>query len=370
MSGAAPPGLKVTQGVALVSGDWSLLALKPRLLLLRGLLALNGQRVADWDLSGVQRMDSFGALLLWRAWGQRRPATLVLPGALQAVFERMQLQHEPPPSLERDWLAPLVALGQALLRMISHVQDFLVMLGTVIIEALRLLREPRCIPWREFSAALYHTSVRALPISALVGFLIGIVLAYLSAMQLRNFGADVLIIHILGIGVIRELGPVLVSILVAGRSGSAITAQLGVMRVTEEIDALAAMGVSVHQRLILPKVLALALAMPLLVLWTSAAALAGGMLATELQLEIGWQHFATSLPQVVPVQNLYIGFVKGSIFGVAIALIACHFGLRIQPNTESLSRNTTAAVVTAITAVILLDALLAMLTRGIGVPLR
>jgi len=110
--------------------------------------------------------------------------------------------------------------------------------------------------------------------------------------------------------------------------------------------------------------------MPLLVLWTSTIALAGGMLAAQVQLEIDWRYFLLSLPQVVPVQNLYIGAAKGMVFGVTIALISCHFGLRIKPNTESLSRNTTASVVSAITAVILLDAVFAMLTRGIGVPLR
>jgi ABC-type multidrug transport system fused ATPase/permease subunit len=128
-----------------------------------------------------------------------------------------------------------------------------------------------------------------LPITALVGFLIGVVLSYLSALQLKTFGADVFIINILGIGIVRELGPVLVAVLVAGRSGSAMTAQLGVMRVTEEIDALAAMGVSRSLRLVLPKVVALVAAMPLLVLWTSAAALFGGMVAASFQLDMSYR---------------------------------------------------------------------------------
>ncbi len=139
-----------------------------------------------------------------------------------------------------------------------------------------LLHHPRDWPLLEISANLFKVGVKAMPVSALVGFLIGVVLSYLSALQLRTFGADAFIVNILGMGIIRELGPVLVSVLVAGRSGSAMTAQLGVMRVTEEIDALAAMGVSRSLRLVLPKVVALTLAMPLLVLWTSAIALFGG----------------------------------------------------------------------------------------------
>lgn len=353
-----------------LSGDWTLAALRPRLIVLRAQLLLS-RSVPAWDLGQVSRMDSFGALLLWRAWGLREPELLVLPAQLHPAFERVRaVAAVEIPRPARDWLSPLLRVGRSMLALREQLADFLRMLGMVVIEAARLFVEPRSIPWKEFSAALYKTGVQAMPISALVGFLIGIVLSYLSSLQLRNFGADALVINILGIGIIRELGPVLVSILVAGRSGSAITAQLGVMRVTEELDALAAMGVSAHQRLIWPKVLAMAIAMPLLVLWTSAAALAGGMLTADLLLEIDWRFFLSVLPHVVPVQNLYIGLIKGAVFGVAIALIASHFGLRIQPNTESLSRNTTASVVSAITAVILLNAVFSMLTRGIGVPLR
>jgi len=194
------------------------------------------------------------------------------------------------------------------------------------------------------------------------------VLSYLSALQLKNFGADVFIVNILGLGIIRELGPVLVALLVAGRSGSAMTAQLGVMRVTEEIDALATMGVSRSLRLVFPKVVALAIAMPLLTLWTTAIALLGGMVSAQLQLDISYGFFLQTLPRAVPAANLWIGLTKGLVFGVLVALVACHFGLRVRPNTESLSANTTASVVTAITLVIIADAIFAVATRNIGLP--
>lgn len=224
------------------------------------------------------------------------------------------------------------------------------------------------MPARELGANIYKAGVKAMPVTALVGFLIGIVLSYLSALQLKQFGAEVFIINILGLGVIRELGPLLVAVLVAGRSGSAMTAQLGVMRVTEEIDALTVMGVQRSLRLVFPKVAALALVMPLLVLWTIAAALVGGMISAEIQLDISYGFFLETLPKVVPVANLWIALVKGVVFGVTIALVACHFGLRVRPNTESLSINTTASVVTSITVVILLDAMFAIATRGMGMP--
>jgi phospholipid/cholesterol/gamma-HCH transport system permease protein len=146
-----------------------------------------------------------------------------------------------------------------------------------------------------------------------------------------------------------------------------MTAQLGVMRVTEEIDALEVMGVQRSLRLIFPKVVAMALAMPLLVVWTTAAALLGGMAAAEIQLDISFSFFLQTLPKVVPLGNVWIALSKGVVFGIAIALVACHYGLRVRPNTESLSANTTASVVTAITVVILLDAVFAILTRGVGI---
>jgi phospholipid/cholesterol/gamma-HCH transport system permease protein len=172
---------------------------------------------------------------------------------------------------------------------------------------------------------------------------------------------------LLGIAIIRELGPVLAAILVAGRSGSAMTAQIGVMRVTEELDALAVMGIPHTLRLVLPKMIALAIAMPLLVLWTNAVALIGGMVSAQVQLGIDYRHFISSLPEAVPIANLWLGLGKGVVFGILIALIACHFGLRIKPNSESLGIGTTNSVVTAITVVILVDAVFAIAFSDIGI---
>jgi phospholipid/cholesterol/gamma-HCH transport system permease protein len=164
----------------------------------------------------------------------------------------------------------------------------------------------------------------------------------------------------------RELGPVLAAILVAGRSGSSMTAQLGVMRVTQELDAMSVMGIPQTSRLILPKVLALGAGLPLLVLWTDAVALFGGMVAANAELGLSYRYFFDALPAAVPVQNFYLGIGKGVVFGMLIALLACHYGLRIRPNTESLGTGTTSSVVTAITVVILVDAIFAVAFRDIG----
>lgn len=355
-----------------LAGEWRLMALATRYASVNAELTSQAADTSlGWDLRGIQSLDSVGAMMLWRAWGHRFPDNLATRDELEPVFARLyassklkEAAPEPVPPLE--WVA---TIGGLTLRLWRHLVDFTGLIGQVVVDIGHVIRAPREGPWRESSANLYKSGVRAMPVTALVGFLIGIVLSYLSALQLKNFGADIFIVNILGMGIIRELGPVLVAVLVAGRSGSAMTAQLGVMRVTEEIDALATMGVSRSMRLVFPKVLALAIAMPLLVLWTSAIALMGGMVSAQFQLDISYGFFIETLPKVVPVANLYIALAKGVTFGIMVALVACHFGLRVRPNTESLSSNTTASVVSAITVVILVDAVFAIATRKIGMPI-
>ena len=321
-----------------------------------------------WDLHGISRLDTIGALLIWQAWGERLPERVRWAAGQQDVFNALSLNKggtRDVPAKEDLGLA--ARRGDAVFRAAGNGRALLIMLGQLILDLGAMLRRPRLGPWREISAQVYRAGAQALGITALVGFLIGIVLSYLSAQQLQMVGADRFIVRLLGVSIVRELGPVLAAILVAGRSGSAITAQIGVMRVTQELDAMLVMGISHGQRLILPRVVALAVVMPLLVLWTDAMALLGGMLAAQAQLGVSAQWFLTSLPDAISLTNYWIGILKGVTFGVLIALIACHFGLRIQPNTESLGRGTTTSVVTSITGVILLDALYAVIFSTVGI---
>ena len=352
-----------------LTGDWTLSFLAPRLeALRRQLQAVAGD--AGWDLSGVTRLDSFGAVLLWRHWGRRRPDGLVLPAELEGIFGRLAELGETTVQARAPYrfLDGTAQVGRAVFGFARHLVHFVALVGQLCLDLVYLLRYRGHWPLLEISANFYKVGVQAMPVTALVGFLIGVVLSYLSALQLQLFGADVFIVNILGFGIIRELGPVLVAVLVAGRSGSAMTAQIGVMRVTEEIDALTTMGISRYVRLVLPKVVALALAMPLVTLWGSSMALFGGMVSANLQLGLSFDFFLNALPRAVPAVNLLIGLAKGAVFGLLIALVACHFGLRVRPNTESLSANTTASVVSSITVVILVDAVFAIATRSIGLP--
>ncbi|MDD1638562.1 MAG: ABC transporter permease [Methylococcaceae bacterium] len=374
-----PPTLAVVmqdkgQQCARLTGSWNLRSLA-KASDLQQKISLNAvNKTMQWDMRSVDVLDSAAALIIWQAWGEQMPAQLQIKPEHQRLFDRWQSQSVPvaEPVVPRFNLF-FNYIQQLLLAFWAQLLDLMILLGQLALDLGYLLGHPRDVPKTEISITIYDAGVRALGITALVGFLIGIVLSYLSALQLKTFGAEIYIIDILGLSIIRELGPLLAAILVAGRSGSAMTAQIGIMRVTEELDAeeldaLSAMGISHSLRLILPKVSALTIVLPLLSAWTSAAALIGGMFSAQTTLDISYQQFFLRLPDAVPLVNVFIGLGKSAVFGLMIALIACHFGFRIKPNTESLGNETTNSVVASITVVIMNDAVFAILFMGVGMP--
>jgi phospholipid/cholesterol/gamma-HCH transport system permease protein len=350
-----------------LSGNWLLRSLLPYASeLQRDLAKYANDDKAEWDLRGIQQLDNAGALFLWRMWGRRRP-NRIFEGHFEKVFADLSgRQPREVPTEHKDLLAPLRVIGTGAFTIYAHLQAIILLIGNLFLDALHLLRFPSQTPKREISANIHRTGTQALAITALVAFLVGVVLSYLSAIQLKAYGADIFIINILGVGILRELGPMLAAIIVAGRSGSSMTAQLGVMRITGELDALSVMAISHTLRLVLPKVLALAITMPLLILWSDAIALVGGMISASVQLNVDYHQFLNRLPAAVPIANLWLGVGKGLVFGAGIALISCHFGLQIKPNTESLGASTTNSVVTSITAVIIIDALFAVAFADVG----
>ena len=334
----------------------------------RALAERPAARGLRWDLQAVQRLDHVGAQLLWNHWGRQWPERLDLLPEQRSLLERVAgFSCQAGPAVPVTWARRIDALGVWVLHGVAHGRVMVRLVGQLAIDLLRLLRSPRDAPWRDISGHLYQMGTMALPITALVGFLIGVVLAYLTAQQLRQFGAESFIVNILGMSLIRELGPMLAAILIAGRSGSAITAAIGVMRVTEELDAMRVIGIAHGFRLVMPRALALAIAMPLISVWTTLTALAGGMLAADLSLGITPAFFLNALPEAVGAANLALAMFKSVVFGVLIALVACHYGLRVKPNTQSLGQGTTASVVTSITVVILVDALFAIVFKNVGV---
>ena len=349
-------------------GEWTAAQFaQPRLYRdLRRILPRNAAQQA-WDLRQTTQLDHVGAQMLWDHWGQHWPAQLEALPSQRAILERVaEFTRRPEPAPRRNAYDRYLAVGGSVLRGLGHAKGFVRLIGQLTLDLRELVRAPHQAPWRDFSGHLYAIGATALPITALVGGLIGVVLAYLTSQQLRQFGADAYIVDILGIALIRELGPMLAAILIAGRSGSAITAQIGVMRVTDELDAMSVMGISHSFRLVLPRAMALALAMPLISIWTTFSALAGGMLASEIALDITPTFFLRALPEAVQVGNLVLATAKSVVFGLLIALVGCHYGLAVEPNTQSLGEGTTASVVTSITVVILVDALFAIAFQEVG----
>ena len=323
-----------------------------------------------WDLRRVAALDTTGALILWRAWDRKLPAECRMEARHRRLFEYWMQQDRaaaapaPAAAAVTDRAVAMIAAPARAWRFAAA--HWLGVIGDLLLDSLAILRRPRNGPWRELSATIYLAGAKALPITGLVGVMVGIVVAYLSALQLRNFGADQLIVDMLGYAVIRELGPLLGAIIVAGRSGSAMTAQIGVMRLAQELDAMTALGMSISRRLIWPRVAALVVIMPLIVLWTVLTALAGGIAASQVTLDLGLEYFLAAMPDRVPIANLWIGVGKGLVFGAAVGLTAAYFGLRIKPNTRDLGAQTTRAVVVAITLVILIDAVFAVLLQEVG----
>lgn len=351
-----------------LSGHWNLRSTRQRTDVLLQELSNSNRNSARWDLTGVDDLDVAGATLLWRAWNGQKPAALALRPEDEGIFK--QFAALPPrasrAAVSTDVLRPVLALGHAAQSLTSHTFWMLNLLGDVALSCAAVLRRPAEIPWREISGVVYRSGLTALPITALVGFLIGIVLSYLSGAQLHALGADTLIVNLMGFACLRELGPLLAAILNAGRSGSSMTAQIGVMGVTSELEAMSVLGISHTIRLVLPRVLGQCIALPLVVVWTDALALLGGMLGAKLQLGLAYQSFLQRLPQVVSLTDLWFGVCKGAVFGGLIALVACYFGLRIRPDTEGLAAGTTQSVVTALTLILLADAAFAVMFAHVG----
>ena len=332
------------------------------------LSAISQQPRGRWALLQMEQLDHLGAQLLWAAWGRAWPSQIDIAPQQRELLDTIAKFSAPPArSTQARPFASLAGLGARAFALVDHLKSLTRLIGQLLLDSIRLIRQPQEGPWRDLSGHLYHIGATALPITALVGFLIGVVLAYLMAQQLKQFGADAFIVNILGISLIRELGPMLAAILIAGRSGSAITAQIGVMRVTEELDAMRVMGIAKGFRLVMPRALALAIVMPLISVWTTVAALLGGMLAADVAIGITPAFFINTLPSAVDIDNLTLATAKSVVFGVLIAIVGCHFGLRVKPNTESLGQGTTSSVVTSITIVILVDALFAVLFKSVGV---
>jgi phospholipid/cholesterol/gamma-HCH transport system permease protein len=324
-----------------------------------------GNPEARWDLTQIKDIDAAGATVIWQAWNRKRPRNVLLRPEDGWVWDNLAALR-PGQTADSTDARTRVDVLRSVLDVLAGTAQIIALLGAVALDSVALLRSPRDIPGREITATIFRSGAQAIAISGIVGFLIGIVLSYLSGEQLREIGAESYVVNLTGFAVLRELGPLLAAILNAGRSGSAMTAQIGLMRVTGELEAMSVLGISHVRRLVVPKAIGQMVALPLVIVWTDLMGIVGGMVGARLQLNIAFREFLRGLIQLVPLPNVWFGLGKGALFGLLVALISCHFGFDIRPDTESLSAGTTRAVVTALTAVLLVDAVLAIVFSHLG----
>lgn len=367
---ADQPSINLIDGVCVLKGSWIVAAFEKRqqsVHLQKEIEQLN-TKATSWDLRHI-KLDHVGATILWQGWGGAIPAQAMLADKHQEIFNRVQenipSKNEVLENVKKEGFFTLV--GLSVFSAWDHMCAFTQLLGEFVLDCGRVLRNPVRAPWKDFYGQVLSMGAKALPITGLVGLLIGIVIVYLLGIFLQSQGLGIYIVNMISLVSIRELGPLLAAVLVAGRSGSTITAQIGVMRLREELDAMHVLGISATYRLVLPRVLALALVMPLISLWTSWMAIIGGMFSAGFVIDITSAQFFQLLPTTVNVGNVWMNIGKSVLFGGTIALIGCYFGLQVKADTESLGRGTTASVVSSITAVIVIDAVVAILCRGVPI---
>jgi phospholipid/cholesterol/gamma-HCH transport system permease protein len=359
-----------------IGGGWTVAALAQLDQTARAMLdALPGkQGLARIDLGALEALDTAGAWLLCRiqaslaerGWHVEIAAADATQAALLAEIQRLKPRPALPPARVNPLVRLLARLGASTLAACSEARRLLSFYGQTVVTFGRLALHPQRMRVTSLVHHLEQTCLNALPIVGLIAFLIGVVLAYQGADQLRRFGAEVFTVNLLGVSVLREIGILLTAIVVAGRSGSAFTAEIGMMKVREEIDALRTIGVDPIEVLVVPRLLALVVALPLLAFFADILALFGGGLMSVFALGIPPNQFLSQLEYAITPTMFWIGMAKAPVFAFLIALVGCYQGLSVGGSAESVGRLTTQSVVLSIFLVIVADAVFSILFSYLG----
>ena len=352
-------------------GDWTLDGVEALDAQLRGVrwpageVRLNG--------SGIQAIDTTGALRLLGIVADLEkagsPVRLVnLREEHRALLDLVQERRTsagavPPPPVARGTLEQVGrGAGSHTLQAI----EFLAFIGEAAVALARLAVRPGRFRWRALFGNIETAGVYALPIIALLSFMMGMVIAYQGGQQLKFYGANIFIVELVSLTMLRELAPLITAIIVAGRTGSSYTAQIGTMQITEEVDALRTIGIPPMDLLVLPKLLALTVALPLLTVFADALSVLGGMVMSQVMLDVSFSDFLDRFPQVVTPTSFLLGIGKSPVFAAIIALVGCYQGFRVRGGADSVGRQTTVSVVQSIFLVIAADALFSVVLGSVG----
>jgi phospholipid/cholesterol/gamma-HCH transport system permease protein len=332
------------------------------------LLAID-REIAEIDLEAITEIDTVGAWVVCQLSGQHDAE---ISGASERAQRLVSAVHtarndadiRPPQRPLWEWLP--AHMGDLVFKAWRGIVNVIGFMGQVLIACGNLIAHPGRFRGKALVRQMELVGVSALPIIGLMSFLIGIVIAQQGAVQLEQFGAESLTINLVGRITLRELGVLMTAIMVAGRSGSAFAAQLGTMKLTEEIDAMRTIGISPIEALVIPRILACTFMMILLGFYASVVAIVGGAVVGDLMLGIPFWTFLTRIEEVVPTYDLWVGLIKAPVFGLIVALAGCYHGLQVRGNSEEVGLRTTMAVVSAIFAVIVLDAFFAVFFTEVG----
>jgi len=321
-----------------------------------------------WDFSGLEAFDSAGVLLFMEYFDAFSAQTVVYVKGYTSTQKEMYhlLKEHTVEAVPVRKSGFFEELGKNTLETFSDVKAFVTFLGHLFTVMCRSLIHPKNIRLKEMVYHIHHSGFNALLIIGLTSFLVGMVIAYQGAVELKKFGADIYIVNTVGISIVRELGPMITAIVIAGRSGSAYTAEIGAMKITEEIAAMRTMGFDPYSFLVLPRIFALMISLPLLIFFSDMMGIFGGMVASQVQLHISMTQFVERLYEVLELKHYILGMIKGPVFAFVIASVGCFRGFQVSDNTESLGLQTTASVVNAIFLVIAFDALFSVIYTELG----
>lgn len=339
-------------------------------------IAPDGARRAVFDLSQLSGLDTAGAWLLQRALGDlngRGVATEMrgLAESYQPLLRVVETAKKEtkvhPHGVSNYWVAVVERVGRATLEIYAEARALLAFYGMTIFAYAGILRRPRSLRLVSLVNQIEQSGLNAIPIVCLLSFLIGIVIAYVGADQLRRFGAEIFTVNLLGVIMMREIGVLLAAIMIAGRSGSAFTAQIGTMQVNEEIDAMRTIGLDPMDVLVLPRINGLLISLPILAFLSDFAGLLGGAMMATAVLDVTFVQFVQQLETVLTVDHFFVGMVKAPVFAFIIAIVGCYEGLRVSGSAESVGRMTTRSVVTSIFLVIIADAIFSIIFSAMGI---
>ncbi len=362
------------------SGDWTVDAVHNIASIIEKIVqhSVNSQKKSfQWDISEVGRVDTAGITIFFHYYKllKSKNCSIKLTGVKSEHIKMFRLLRK---FIPRNFstskksgfnilLSPLNSVGKTSVWLVKDFIAFITFMGEIFVNLATSLIHPGTIRFSAIIKNIEDAGVRAIPIIAITSFLIGIVIAYQGAVQLQKFGANIFIVDMIGISITRELAPLITAIVVAGRTGSSYTAQLGVMKITEEIDAMRTMGFDPHRFLVVPRILALIIALPLMVFFADIIGILAGMFISDIHLNISNAEFLHRLQSALDIKHVWIGLFKAPFFAWLIASVGCFYGLQVSNNTESIGRYTTISVVNAIFLVIACDALFSVLFTELGI---